>query len=175
MAVLAALLAGGMPPGPAAAQGAAPPVPPNHPPSPFAPTAPPPSPPETWIFSGLLDDGRETYSGTLLTGSGATAFEFKLGAGVNCTGGDAKVGLNSVRLFDVPCSDDRTLQASFIARGEAELTVFGQVGTRRFATSAHRLGEGGRDTRPDDPGARETAPPPPAAPPGPTTSRPRNG
>ena len=155
---------------------------PDHPVPPFRPAATPPDPVETWIFSGLLDDGHEAYSGTLLTGSGTTEFEFKLGAGVNCTGGDSTIGPDTVRLTGVTCSDDRTMRAFFIARGDAELTVFGQVGARRFTTSAHRLGtEAPPDHKPDDP-VRETAPNaapstgPPAAPPaGPAPARPRDG
>ncbi len=183
-AILLALLAGGSPlAAPAAAQGTARqtardgvPSLPDHPVPPFTPAPPPPGPADVWIFSGLLDDGRETYSGTLLTGSGATGFEFKLGAGVSCTGGDTKTGPGSLRLSDVVCSDDRRLQAFFVFRDDAELTVFGQVGAQRFTASAHRLGTEASpdDAKPGDAKARDAAPP--AAPPaGPDPSRPRNG
>ena len=159
---------------------------PDHPVPPFQPAAAPPGPVEDWIFSGLLDDGRQTYSGTLLTGSGTTEFAFELGAGVTCTGGDTSVAPNMVRLTGVPCSDERTMQASFIARGDAELTVFGQIGPRRFTTSAHRLGLSAPSDHASDDGKRETPPNaapgigpdsgPPAAPPAaPAPSRPRDG
>ena len=96
----------------------------------------------------------------------------ELGAGVSCTGGDATLGSGSVRLSGVTCSDDRTAQASFVSRGEAELTVFGQVGARRFATSAHRLGTEAPPQKPEIK-ARDAAPPPAAPPAG--TTRPGNG
>ena len=162
-AILAALLAGSLLP-----------ALPDAPVPPFKPVAPSTVAVNTWIFSGLLDDGREPYSGTLQTGSDATAFEFRLGAGMSCTGGDTTVGPGSVRLSDVPCSDDRKLQASFVPRGEAELTVFGEVGTQRFTASAHRLGTEAPVDEPDDPGARGAAPPvePPI---GPAPSSPRHG
>ena len=191
-ALLPALLAVGLP---AAAQtpsrgDAAPrerPAPSFQPSPPFEST--PPAPSDTWIFSGVLDDGREPYSGTLLTGSDASGsgpaqsgpaqsraaeVEVKLGAGVSCAGGGAALGPGAVRLSDIPCSDDRTMGIVFVPRGDADLTVFGQVGARRFTASAHRLGT-------DAPGApaRDAAPralPPAAAPPAaPANPSPRNG
>ncbi len=160
------------------------PAPPDHPapsPKPDAPAFKPEAAvPDTWIFSGLLDDGREPYSGTLLAGSDATEFEFRLGAGVSCAGGETAIGPGTVRLSNVPCSDDRTMRAVFVSRGDAELTVYGQIGERRFTTSAHRLDAADEPTRQaPTPGTTSpaAAPPvasPPAAAPA-TSSRPRNG
>ncbi len=184
-ALLPALLAAGLPAAAAPAEtpfrgdAASPGRPaPSFEPSPSFESMPP-APSDTWIFSGVLDDGREPYSGTLLTGSDATRseateVEVDLGAGVSCAGGGATVGPGAVRLSDVPCSDDRTMGIVFVPRGDAELTVFGQVGARRFTASAHRLDA-------DAPGApaRDTAPralPPAAAPPAaPANPSPRNG
>ncbi len=113
---------------------------PQTPPAPFKPEVANAPPPDAWIFSGALDDSRETFSGTLLVGSGGTEFEFKLGRGATCADGDIKSEPGLMRLSEITCSDDRKMQALFVPQGGTELKVFGHVGDERFTASAHRLG-----------------------------------
>ncbi len=96
--------------------------------------------PDTWIFSGSLQDSRETFSGTLVTGKTETQFELKLANGATCDGGDLTPSTGLVRLSDITCSDARVLKALFVPQGGEALKVFGHVGDERFVTVAHLLG-----------------------------------
>lgn len=95
---------------------------------------------DTWIFSGVLQGSKETFSGTLVTSKSDMQFELRLAGGATCEGGDLKPEPGLVRLSAITCSDDRTMRALFVPQGGQELKVFGHVGEERFATSAHLLG-----------------------------------
>jgi len=95
---------------------------------------------DTWIFSGVLQDSAETFSGTLVTGKADTEFELKLADGATCDGGDLHPSLGLVRLSEIVCTDERTMRALFVPQGHETLKVFGHVGDERFATVAHLLG-----------------------------------
>ena len=126
-------------PGPdhAADGGAAPIV--GKPPGSFKPEADE-SQPDVWIFSGELQNSRETFSGTLVAAKGEAQFELKLAGGATCDGSDLSGDVGLVRLSEITCSDDRTMRALFVPQGGQELKVFGHVGDDRFAASAHLLG-----------------------------------
>lgn len=122
---------------------------------------------DVWIFSGTLQDTRETYSGTLVADAkGESQFELKLENGATCAGGDLEGELGLVRMSEIACSDGRPMRALFVPQGGRELKVFGHVGKKRFATNAHLLGT----EAPPEP--KQTAQPkgplgrPPEAPPG---------
>lgn len=116
---------------------------PERAPAPFMPDpsqAPPAGDKDTWIFSGVLQDSREVFSGTLVTSKTETQFELKLAGGATCDGDDLLPGTGLVRLSEIICSDDRTMRALFVPQGGEELRVFGHVGDKRFMASAHLLG-----------------------------------
>lgn len=125
---------------------------------------------DTWIFSGVLADTSETFSGTLITGKSATEFELKLADGATCDGGDLKPSMGLVRLSEIACSDGRSMRALFVPQAHESLKVFGHVGEARFSTIAHLLG-----TQPIPEPPQTTAPhapEPPPAEPAPPPSRP---
>lgn len=96
---------------------------------------------DVWIFSGTLQETRETYSGTLVADvGGGSQFELKLENGATCAGGDLKGEIGLVRMSEIACSDGRPMRALFVPQGGQELKVFGHVGAKRFMTSAHLLG-----------------------------------
>ena len=103
-------------------------------------SAAPESPSDTWIFSGVLEDGGEVYSGTLITGKSETAFELKLADGASCDGDTLNPSMGLVRLPEITCTDNRTMRALFVPQGHETLKVFGHVGEARFTTVAHLLG-----------------------------------
>ena len=128
---------------PASAQERPAPFLPERPPAPFSPDASEPLPrgdTDTWIFSGVLQNSREAFSGTLVTGGSDTEFELKLAGGATCDGQDLLPETGLVRLPDITCSDDRTMRALFVPQGGHVLEVFGHVGDERFTTTAHLLG-----------------------------------
>ena len=126
---------------------------------------------DTWIFSGILQDSTETFSGTLITGKSDTQFELKLADGATCDGADLKPSLGMVRLNEIECSDGRPMRALFVPQPRQTLKVFGHVGDARFSTIAHILG-----TQPIPEPKQTTAPhapmPEPDAPPNPAPARP---
>ena len=120
--------------------------------------------PDTWIFSGMLQESRETFSGTLVTGRMDTQFELKLANGATCDGGELTPSTGLVRLSEITCSDDRVLKALFVPQGGEALKVFGHVGEERFVAVAHLLGIEPPADKPQT--AEPHAPPPsPAEPP----------
>ena len=136
-------------------------------PAPASPAAVAPEPDsDTWIFSGMLEETKETFSGTLITGKADTQFELKLAGGATCDGGDLKPSMGLVRLSEIACSDGRSMRALFVPQARQTLKVFGHVGDARFATIAHLLGtqplpRAEADHRP----RRRRHPSPPTAPP----------
>ncbi len=128
---------------PVAAQDASAPLLPTAPPAAFTPApgegGPPAPEGDTWIFSGVLIETHEAFSGTLITG-GTHAFELKLAGGATCDGGDLQPSLGLVRLSEITCTDERRMRALFVPEGHEALKVFGHVGDARFATIAHLLG-----------------------------------
>ena len=95
---------------------------------------------DTWIFSGVLQDAGETFSGTLITGKSDTQFELKLAGGATCDGADLKPSLGLVKLDEIECSDGRHMRALFVPQPRQTLKVFGHIGDARFSTVAHILG-----------------------------------
>jgi hypothetical protein len=159
----------------ASAQQAPPPGLPGAPPVAPAAAAPAPAPDaftgdtDTWIFSGVLQDSTESFSGTLITGKSDTQFELKLADGATCDGADLKPSPGLVRLSEIQCTDGRPMRALFVPQPHQTLKVFGHVGDTRFSTVAHILG-----TQPIPEPQQTTAPrapmpmpdvPPAAAPP----------
>ena len=129
--------------------------------------------PDTWIFSGSLQDSRETFSGTMVTGKTGTQFELRLANGATCDGGDLTPGTGLVRMSDITCSDDRVLKALFVPQGGEALKVFGHVGEERFVTVAHLLGSEPPAEKPQT--AEPHAPPAPTPEPPPSAPRPAPG
>ena len=93
--------------------------------------------PDTWIFSGVMPEGGETFSGTLVTGKTDTQFELKLGGGATCEGGALQPSLGLVRLTEIRCSDGRSLRALFVPQAKQTLKVVGHIGEARFDSVAH--------------------------------------
>ena len=118
--------------------------------------------PDTWIFSGVLQDTRETFSGTLVTGKMDTQFELKLASGASCDGGELTPSTGLVRLSEITCSDGRVLKALFVPQGGEALRVFGHVGEERFVSVAHLLGSEPMTEKPQS--AAPHAPPSPPVP-----------
>lgn len=124
--------------------------------------------PDVWIFSGALQNSRETFSGTLVASRGEAQFEMKLASGATCDGRDLAGEVGLVRLKEIVCSDDRTMKALFVPQKGQELKVFGHVGDERFMTSAHLLGtealpekkQTAEPTAPAIQGEPRSAPPP---------------
>jgi hypothetical protein len=127
--------------------------------------------PDTWIFSGVLQDSHETFSGTLVTGKMDTQFELRLAGGATCDGGDLTPATGLVRLSEITCSDDRVMKALFVPQGGEALKVFGHLGDERFVTIAHLLGT---EPPPETPQTAAPHAPAPAAP-QPSVSRPAPG
>ncbi len=113
-------------------------------PAPFKPEAAE-AQPDVWIFSGELQNRHESFSGTLVAGTGdkgvgTAQFELKLAGGATCDGSDVSGEVGLVRLSEITCSDDRVMRALFVPQGGEVLKVFGHVGDERFVSSAHLLG-----------------------------------
>ena len=128
---------------------------------------------DTWIFSGILQDSSETFSGTLVTGKSDTQFELKLADGATCDGADLKPSLGMVKLDEIQCTDGRAMRALFVPQPRQTLRVFGHVGDARFAATAHILGtqpipEPPQTTAPHAPMPAPDQPPGPAPAPGPS-------
>ena len=107
-------------------------------PGPFKPVDE--SVPDVWIFSGVLPDNNETFSGTLVSSKTEAQFEMTLADGATCDGSELKGDIGLVRLSEIPCSDGRSMRALFVPQDGDTLKVFGHVGDERFASSAHLLG-----------------------------------
>ena len=154
------------PPSPIVAPPAGPAVNPNAAPDTAAPDS------DTWIFSGELEESRETFSGTLVTGKSDTQFELKLGGGATCDGANLKPSLGMVKLDEIQCTDGRAMRALFVPQPQQTLKVFGHIGDARFNTIAHILGtqpipEPRQTTAPHAPMPSPDEPPTPVAPPSP--------
>ena len=138
-------------------------------PGPFKPTTED-AQPDVWIFSGELQNTRETYSGTLVASKDEAQFELKLAGGATCDGSKITGDVGLVRLSEITCSDDRVMRALFVPQGGRELKVFGHVGDERFMANAHLLGtepvpEPKQTTEPTAPALRGRPGDPDGAPP----------
>lgn len=125
--------------GAAMAQDAPKSVLPETPPPPFH-ASEAPATPDTWIFTGVLAESHESFSGTLVATNGESEFELKLAGGATCDGSELQGDVGLVRLPEIICTDDRPLRALFVPQGGQSLKVFGHVGKEHFIAEAHLLG-----------------------------------